>query len=302
MTELATFTRRDSCIGCGAHNLAVLSSGSFEDEPLRGFIEKDPWGENPLPSLAGASWEYVQCRGCDLTFHRKVLSPEWEKRKWERWVSADAIAEFERLHVDPFDRGVHFTHRALEIERLTRGNGRIAVLDFGCGDGQFLEQCRMYGFDAVGVDRSTPRAEKNRARIHADLSELQGMKFHAVTLFEVLEHLAQPRQVLEALKPLLAPGGILLLETPNATGVTGIKSRHDYLMIHPLDHINGFTPRTLRDFAERLGFKAIKAPVSHVTTNTVKVAKGEVRRVLPRVTTQQYFTVAWTVHRRRSRQ
>jgi hypothetical protein len=84
----------------------------------------------------------------------------------------------------------------------------------------------------------------------------------------------------------------LILETPDASGVRDIKSFHDYQMIHPLDHINGFTPSTLRSFAERLGYQSITPPVSHVTAEIGRLLKTEAKRVLkfalaPR--TQQYF-------------
>jgi hypothetical protein len=82
------------------------------------------------------------------------------------------------------------------------------------------------------------------------------------------------------------------LETPDCTGVTGIISRREYDLIHPLEHINGFTPRTLRSIAERLGFESITKPLCHVTASPVKAAKTEARRLLQRImpaTTQQYF-------------
>lgn len=297
MDEGASFVCRDRCLGCYSTSIRMLSSGSFEDEPLRGFIANDPWGENPLPYLKSARWEYVVCEQCALTYHRKVLSPEWAERKFSKWMTAEAIADFESK-LPPgskFDRGLHFSGRALELEKLTRGNGQIRILDFGCGNGDFIEQCRLYGFEAVGVDRSTARVERNRAAIYPDLSALDGEQFHAVTLFEVLEHLEEPRPVLEALLPHLCPGGILVLETPDASGVTGINSFHDYRMIHPLDHINGFTPKTLRSFAERLGFRAIEPPTSHATADIKRVVKTELKRVLsfalPRKT-QLYFIKA----------
>ena len=298
MSEFATFVSRERCLGCYSTTLRALSSGSFDDDPLHGFIARDPWGENPLPFLRGARWEYVECADCSLTFQRHVLSPQWAERKFSRWISAEAIAEFERTHHSRqavFDRGIHFTKHALQVEKLTRqlrGDGPVRILDFGCGNGEFLEQCRLYGFIAEGVDRSTARIAANPGRIHSDLSALKDELFHAVALFEVLEHLEEPRAVLEALTPLLLPGGILILETPDASGVRDIKSFHDYQMIHPLDHINGFTPSTLRSFAERLGYQSITPPVSHVTAEIGCLLKTEAKRVLkfalaPR--TQQYF-------------
>lgn len=291
----AQFSTRDRCLGCRG-TVSLIASGGFHDEPLRGFIANDPWGENPLPYLDGARWEYVGCDNCGLAFHRRILSPIWNQIRFDRWTTAEAIAEFERIHRtarDKFERGRHFARHALQLEKLTRSlrSGNLRVLDFGCGNGEFLQQCALFGFEAVGVDRSTARQAMSLTPIFADLSDVPG-DFHAITLFEVLEHLEDPRAVLEMLTKRLMPGGFLVLETPDATGVGGLRNWHEYRMVGPLDHINGFTPATLRSFGERLGYRSINPPASYVTGDTFKAAKaaakGTLSRMLPKGT-QQYF-------------
>jgi SAM-dependent methyltransferase len=291
----AHFTIRDACINCGSGNLREISSGSFNEGALHGFLSNDPWGENPAPYLDGQRWRYVECTSCAQAFHSRILSPEWSEIKWSRWMSAEAIAKFERARVGDsgsgqFDRATRYTKHVLQLASLIRARP-LRILDFGCGNGEFLAMCHRYGLEAFGVDRSQARRDKAGVSVVESVDELDG-QFHAITLFEVLEHVDDPREILEMLSGRLIPGGILVLETPDCTGVTGIASRRDYDLIHPLDHINGFTPATLRSIVERLGFKSIRTPVSHVTANLIKVAKTEAKRALSfalRATTQQYF-------------
>jgi SAM-dependent methyltransferase len=296
MSESAQFLTRSACINCGSRNLREIGSGAFSEGALQGFLSNDPWGESPMPYLAGQRWSYVQCGACDQTFHSRVLTPEWNDINFSRWMSAEAIAEFEHTHGGTdrlFDRATHYTKHVLQLAAMIPTRP-LRVLDFGCGNGEFLSICHQFGFESVGVDRSTARRNKARVNVFASADELDGRPFQAITLFEVLEHLDDPSGILQMLRTHLVPGGILILETPDCTGVTGIQSMHDYECIHPLQHINGFTPATLRSIAERLGFEAIAKPVSHVTANPVKVAKTEVRRVLRPLlhpTTQQYFRV-----------
>jgi 2-polyprenyl-3-methyl-5-hydroxy-6-metoxy-1,4-benzoquinol methylase len=184
------------------------------------------------------------------------------------------------------------------LTKNLRNSEAVRVLDFGCGYGESLAMCSFYGFDACGVDRSSARRDHSGySYIFAELDDLKASligskKFHAVTLFEVLEHLDDPLIALESLDEFMAIGGILVLETPDCSGVTNIVTRTDYLKIHPLDHINGFTPQTLKAMAERLGFAQIRAPEVHVTGDPLRVAKTEIRRAiggLRKLTTQQYF-------------
>lgn len=284
----AQFNARTACINCSSANFTQISGGMFDQGALHSFLLADPWGENPVPFLAGQPWAYVQC-DCGQRFHKYVLTPEWNDINFSRWMSADSIAEFERQHgCEKFDRAAGYVKHILQLASLIDARP-LRVLDFGCGNGEFLNMCRQFGLEATGVDRSTARRDK-AGDVFADISELGKSTFHAITLFEVLEHLEDPAAILKTLHKHMLPGGVLILETPDCTGVQGIGSRHDYDAIQPLQHINGFTPATLRSIAERCGFKAIAKPVSHVTASPAKVAKTEVRRFLRKATTQQYFT------------
>lgn len=302
--DTAEFVERAHCISCRSAKLKELSTGLFSDKPLHDFIANDPWGESPIPYLKGKRWSYVQCEDCGQAFHRYVLSPEWNERRFSQWMTQEAIEQFEKLRTTPtslFQKGTSRTSHVIRIEKLTRDlrrNERVRILDFGCGYGEFVTMCSLYGFESYGIDRSSAR--RDNGRYTSVFAELDGLKnsaagareFHAITLFEVLEHLDNPQAVLESLSELMVVGGILILETPDCSGVTNITTRDDYYKIHPLDHINGFTPQTLRSFAERLGFAQIRPPVIHVTSDPSRVAKTEIKRLigmLLKPTTQQYF-------------
>ena len=93
---------------------------------------------------------------------------------------------------------------------------------------------------------------------HHQLDLLPIKQFHAITMFEVLEHLDHPSRVLAQLSSHLIDGGILILETPDCSGVTDIKSHYDFRKIDPLEHINAFVHDTLKSIAERQGFRHIE--------------------------------------------
>jgi 2-polyprenyl-3-methyl-5-hydroxy-6-metoxy-1,4-benzoquinol methylase len=124
----------------------------------------------------------------------------------------------------------------------------------------------------------------------------QGSKFfHVASMFEVLEHLADPLFTLRSISDLVIPGGVLILETPDCSGVEDIQSKKDYRAIHPLSHINAFTPASLRKIAESVGFIFINSGVAHVTCDLKRVIKTEGKRALGKFinpTTQQYFRKA----------
>lgn len=297
----AEFIERNACISCGENHITVLSEGKFNEGPLKRFIEEDPWGsEHPAPFLLQKEWSFVRCETCGMSFHRYILSPEWSERKFSKWMSQEAIDAFEKSYKTPdtiFQKGRYNAAHVLQIESLTRDirNGSTTrILDFGCGYGEFLSMCAAFGFDAYGVDRATARLDGSAyEKVFAEIGDVAHIApFHALSLFEVLEHLDDPKSLVVELRNLIIPGGILVLEVPDCTGVTNITSRYDYYKIHPLEHINGFTPSTLKDFVNRLGFESIDKQLACVTDDSKIIAKNIVKRLvkpLLKPTTQMYF-------------
>jgi 2-polyprenyl-3-methyl-5-hydroxy-6-metoxy-1,4-benzoquinol methylase len=300
----AEFAERLHCINCGSKQIAEVSRGKFTDQPLRGFIESDPWGESPLPYLQEAEWVLVRCRSCEQIFHGRILAPDWNQRRFASWMSADAIREFEAreaarsigMAARKLGTGRAHAAHALRIEKLTRAirqpHEPVRLLDFGCGWGEFVLMGKLLGFDSRGVDRSAPRASGAAVAVHPSLDDLPpDIRFHAITAFEVFEHLDDPAAVLEQLARRLEPGGIFVVETPDCRGVSGIRSLDDYRAVHPLEHINAFTHRTLTSFFERRGFTTMSRGVAHVTADRLRVLKDEVKAALRSDgrSTQLYF-------------
>ena len=303
----AGFDVRNSCITCGSGVLKELSSGRYSEDPLRRFIDNDPHGENPSPHLRNATWSFVQCEICDQKFHRRILNDEWLNIYYNRWITHKAIEQHkESLGAIGFKAnfriGIHATERMLLLEKLTRGirgDDPVRVLDFGCGEGKFLSICATCGFECVGVEFSSARKKSKRVDFFPSLvkvaEEHPPGHFHAVVLFEVLEHLSRPLDVLRELRGFVKKGSVLILETPNCETVSGIQTENDYRLIHPLGHINAFTPSTQERIAKEAGFVRISPCAVQCTADMRRVYKREARRFLQpfsRRYTQQVFLAA----------
>lgn len=93
------------------------------------------------------------------------------------------------------------------------------ILDFGCGHGGFLLKVQelvkqAHGLEPDEGDRSFFREQG--LTVFTNMKELQGEQYDLITLFLVLEHLHDPREILKSLKSHLLPKGKILIEVPNA--------------------------------------------------------------------------------------
>ncbi|MGO9227751.1 MAG: class I SAM-dependent methyltransferase [Bryobacteraceae bacterium] len=110
------------------------------------------------------------------------------------------------------------------VERaLGDSSVRGPLLDVGCGGGLLLGMMRERGFRVVGLDNSPAAAAIawSRQRVPAvcgvlEHAPLRAGSFAAITMFHVLEHVHDPRAYVAAAHRLLAPGGRLIAQTPNA--------------------------------------------------------------------------------------
>jgi len=140
------------------------------------------------------------------------------------------------------------------------------LLDAGANFGHFLSVARDR-FDAVGVELSRAAVTWSREHFHVenhaasiyDLpSELAG-PYDAVTLFDVIEHVPQPREAIDALKRVLKPGGTMFLSTPDAgsTVARAMGSRWHYL--DPVQHIVLFNRSNLSRLLRDAGLEVLGA-------------------------------------------
>ncbi|NNM76591.1 bifunctional 2-polyprenyl-6-hydroxyphenol methylase/3-demethylubiquinol 3-O-methyltransferase UbiG [Sphingomonas sp. ID1715] len=112
-------------------------------------------------------------------------------------------------------------------EHERRPLARKAAADVGCGAGLLCEPLARLGAEVVGIDAAPENI--TAARLHAEgqglridyrtgsIDVLGAEPFDLITSMEVIEHVDDPAVFVRGLAKALAPGGLLILSTPNRT-------------------------------------------------------------------------------------
>ena len=154
------------------------------------------------------------------------------------------------------------SRRRHRVERYAR-RGRL--LDIGSGDGHFVHHMARQGWEATGIDFS-PAALEFARRIDSGARFLQGSlddhdftpgQLDVVTLWQVLEHMGEPRPLLRRCHELLRPGGTLIAAVPNIDGLSSRLTGERWWGLDVPRHLVHFTPATLRAALEGAGFRVM---------------------------------------------
>ena len=101
-----------------------------------------------------------------------------------------------------------------------REPGRL--LDFGCGAGMFLREMHEFGWSVEGLDFSLAMArqvgEEHGIKVHVGTlphADVTPQSFDAVTMWNSLEHVFQPRETVRHAGTALRSGGLLVVGVPN---------------------------------------------------------------------------------------
>jgi 2-polyprenyl-3-methyl-5-hydroxy-6-metoxy-1,4-benzoquinol methylase len=145
------------------------------------------------------------------------------------------------------------------IARRVPPPGRM--IEVGTGAGFFLKAAERAGWSCYGIEMSKDGVEFARNRLGLDVHQRTAEESRypdgaadAAVMFEVVEHLVDPRRVLESVWRALRPGGVLTMSTPNFNAFSRRMLGPQWTVISPIEHLYYFTESTLSRLLRRIGF------------------------------------------------
>ncbi len=183
---------------------------------------------------------HVRCDRCDTLYVAVLPSHE----------QVQSIYLAPDYHTSAQGQELRMRAEADARAHVLRKFGCRDVLEIGCGPGHFLDAVRDLGMQVEGVDRAhTAQAARDRGHLVHEvwLQDLEPVtpRFDAVAMWEVIEHVEQPAQVLQRVRRWLRPGGFLALSTPSSSGIPARVLGARFPMVCPPEHLTLFSRKGL---------------------------------------------------------
>jgi SAM-dependent methyltransferase len=217
-----------------------------------------------LPGNGGLWFMVVQCQECGLCFTNPRPSINSIDAFYPAGYNPHQLAKGRKPR-RWWTRWPRWLGRSHNERKVLTWHGKGRLLDFGCGGGSYLERMHLQGWQVTGLDLSRAAVQNVRNRLGLNALSgslphpaLQETRFDVITMWQSLEHVHAPQEVLREAYRLLVPGGKLIVSVPNIDSLPFRWFGQAWSGLDLPRHLTHFAPWTLRLMLNRAGFHAGK--------------------------------------------
>jgi len=242
---------------------------------------------------------FYQCHRCGFLFVEPITSPAIYDDAYYQGRGADPLVNYEEEynHYASTERCFEFEDCVKFVERHFVRQDSVAIpdsitwLDFGCGAGGLLKYLRnlktlkcsgkllpihVVGHDVGTYSKRLEQCDGIEMISLRDLSQMPPDRFDVITCIEVIEHVADPKSVIQLLARNLKLGGLLILTTGNMSSPLARLSGIRFAYCVPEIHVSLLNPSLLNRLYRDAGLMPVR--LEHKGTIKFRILKN-LRRI-----------------------
>lgn len=209
-------------------------------------------------------YKLINCRKCFAVSaninHNKYNTKLYHEDNYKKKFIRKNIEKNFQYRSDTFGK-----ERIEYIEEYTsiRKNKKIKILDYGCGFGSFLYALKKHRMNylAKGLDFDLDSINFCKSKgLYVDNKNLEyenDNNYDLITLFDVIEHVNEPKKLISNLINKLKVGGYIFFMTPNLNSISTMLMKDKHNMFSPFDHLCFYNLETFKFIAKRFDLKLI---------------------------------------------
>jgi 2-polyprenyl-3-methyl-5-hydroxy-6-metoxy-1,4-benzoquinol methylase len=244
------------------HNTDKLLENSVIPKHLLHKINCHNCGSSESSSIFKKDgFDIVACNKCGLVYVSEILTEDFYEETYSSEKYADVVSKL------GFDSHKYRKER-FGSERIDKINEYIdlitnpSFLDVGCSTGFVVQSADERGWKSKGIDLNSHAVKfgKNTYKLNLTSENFFELteNFDCIGMYDVLEHVSNPRMFLEQAHNLLNSNGIIHIYVPNWNSASRYILGQDAHFIWPSHHLTYFTPHTLLSMVQSNGFKVIE--------------------------------------------
>ena len=219
--------------------------------------------------------EIWRCAVCDHGFQ----NPRITFNKAVEIYSDDKTAA--DIYTEPLQKDIDRVKYSYGLKLIEEFNGptKGKLLDFGCGAGVFLEVASSLGWkECIGIDANSRYQDQYKSEpgiqfINSSFDKIDkstlGGSYDCISLWNVLEHLYHPNEMVQEFKSMLKPEGLIFIMVPNAKSFATRIIREKSATFN-WKHVSHFCSQSLERLMTQNGFKQVHLETAISEIDNVK--------------------------------
>ena len=214
----------------------------------------------------------IQCENCKLEFIDPLLDEKqlgkYYPNNYYSFVNEDGLVRWydklsAYLHSGKFGSLflLPFKPFLASFFTLKKDKGK-RILEIGCGNGLMLEVYQKYGLITAGLEPYGSKLTEKEKKLGIKRRSIEKAsfkeKFDYIILREVLEHIPNPKKVLEKCREWIKEDGTLVIEMPNTNSLWRRKFKKNWFGYDVPRHVYNYNPKNISLFLRKLGFRVEK--------------------------------------------
>lgn len=239
------------------------------------------------------NYSISRCSSCTHIFVSDALTPKALSGAYEQEYyqgkNCEVVSGYNDYIGNLDQRLLGFSERLTRVQSRTLKRGNI--LDYGCAVGLFVKVAQDAGWKATGYERSEWASNYGRNTFGVDIvcgsgrqDDFPESHFDAITMWDVLEHLEHPSEVLGMVSLWMRSGGTLILNTVNSSSMGAKIAGPEWRHLLPPHHLQYFSRRSIEKLLANAGFDIVSVDGQGVmfgaSTSYDHSSKVGIRRII----------------------
>ncbi|MCX8491038.1 MAG: class I SAM-dependent methyltransferase [Cyclobacteriaceae bacterium] len=228
----------------------ICSSTAFDD-----YIETSDF------TTTGEYFKIVKCVGCQFL----ITSPRPTSGTISKYYQSEKYISHTGGRRTIVDR-IYLAARGLTLnwkyKLLSDYHNQGAILDYGCGTGEFLHYLKQKNWTVHGVEPSEIARQKAIGlldqEIASSLADVPTNGFQVITLWHVLEHIHELNETIQLLTRLLHKNGTIFIAVPNYESADAKQYQKHWAAYDVPRHLWHFSKETMNQLLQRNGLNVRK--------------------------------------------